>query len=90
MRLVALHLGFEPERLVVHSCRYGAVNQIMAAGHDQAAAMMQGGWATAGGAWAYMMPTISHSANVADAIHDSSLITVDWLKHAFRLGEGAS
>ena len=38
MRLVALHLSFEPERLVVHSCQYGAVNQIMAAGHDQAAA----------------------------------------------------
>ena len=82
MRLVALYLGFEPERLVVHTCRYGAVNQIMAAGHDPAAAMMQGGWTTAGGAWAYMMPTISHSASVANAIHDPSLSTIDWLKHA--------
>ena len=48
----------------------------MAAGHDQAAAMMQGGWATAGGV-AYMMPTISrYSANVAN---DPNLFTIDWL-----------
>ena len=32
MKFVPLHLGFEPERLVVHSCRYGAVNQIMPPG----------------------------------------------------------
>ena len=36
-----------------------------------------------------MMPaTISHSANVANTIHDPNLITIDWLKHAFQLGEG--
>ena len=50
--------------------------------------MMQDRWATAGGAWAYMMPTISHSENVANAIHDPNLITIDWPKHAFHLGHG--
>ena len=50
MRQVAEAHGLDPNRLVVHSCRYGAVNQLVAAGFDETAVMMQGGWASTGGA----------------------------------------
>ena len=33
---------------VVQSCRYGAVNQLVAAGFDKTNVMIQGGWATGG------------------------------------------
>ena len=50
---------------------------------------MQGGWATAGRARAYMMATIRHSANVANTIDDPKIITMKWLKHAFQVGNSA-
>ena len=74
MRRVAETHGLDPDRLVVHSCRYGAVNQLVAAGFDETNVMMQGGWATAGGARAYIMPSIVRAARTANAIHDDTLV----------------
>jgi len=83
MRMVAEAHGFDPARLVVHSCRYGAVNQLVAAGFDETNVMMQGGWATPGGAKAYTMPSITRAIRTADAVHDASLVPLDWLQHAY-------
>ena len=87
MRQVAEAHGFDPNRLVVHSCRYGAVNQLVAAGFDETDVMMQGGWASTGGARAYIMPSITRAVRTADAIHDPALVPLDWLKHAFNAGK---
>ena len=87
MRQVAEAHGLDPDRLVVHSCRYGAVNQLVAAGFDETAVMMQGGWATSGGARAYVMPSIMRSSRMTDALHDPNLVPLDWLKHAFDAGK---
>ena len=59
----------------------------MAAGFDETAVMMQGGWATSGGARAYVMPSIMRSSRTADALHDLNLVPLDWLKHAFDAGK---
>ena len=88
MRMVAEAHGLDPERLVVHSCRYGAVNQLVAAGFDETNVMMQGGWATPGGAKAYIMPSIMRASRTADAVHDATLVPIDWLRHAFNTGKG--
>ena len=87
MRQVAEAHGLDPDRLVVHSCRYGAVNQLVAAGFDETNVMMQGGWASTGGARAYIMPSITRAARTASAIHDATLVPLDWLKHAFNAGK---
>ena len=86
MRQVADAYGLEPNRLIVHSCRYGAVNQLVAAGFDEVAVMMQGGWASTGGARAYVMPSITRSDRTANALYDPNLVPLAWLKHAFNAG----
>jgi len=87
LRQVAEAHGLDPDRLVVHSCRYGAVNQLVAAGFDETAVMMQGGWATSGGARAYVMPSITRCDRTSAAIHDPALVPLSWLRHAFDAGK---
>ena len=48
--------------------------------------MVQGGWATEGGAASYLMPTLNHAMMVANAIHDNKSVPTDYLVHAFNAG----
>ena len=73
LRQVAEAHGFDPNRLVVHSCRYGAVNQLVAA--------------TSGGARAYIMHSITRCNRTAAAIHDPALVPLDWLRHVLGAGK---
>ena len=68
------------------SIRYRAPNQIIAAGFARDVVMVQGGWATEGGAASYLMPTLNHAAMVANAIHDNKAVPTDYLVHAFKSG----
>ena len=45
--------------------------------------MVQGGWASEGGAAAYLMLTLNHAAMVANAIHDNKAVPTAYLVHAF-------
>ena len=86
MCLLAKRVG--PERLLVHSVWYGAPNQIIAAGFPRDVVMVQGGWASEGGAASYLMPTLNHAAMVANAIHaDNKAVPTDYLVHAFNAGK---
>ena len=88
MCLLAKRVGLDSDRLLVHSIRYGAPNQIIAAGFPRDVVMVQGGWASEGGASSYLMPTLNHAAMVANAIHDNKAVPVDYLVHAFNSGNG--
>ena len=61
MCLLAKQVGLDSDRLLVHSVRYGAPNQIIAAGFPRDVVMVQGGWASEGGAASYLMPTHKHA-----------------------------
>ena len=87
MCLLAKHVGLDFDRLLVHSERYGAPNQIIAAGFARDVVMVQGGWASEGGAAAYLMPTLNHAAMVTNAIHDNKAVPTDYLVHAFNAGK---
>ena len=84
---LARKVGLDPARLIVHSGRYGAPNQIVAHGFARDVVMVQGGWASEGGAGAYLMPSLNHAKLVADAIHDQDAIPVPYLAHAFNAGK---
>jgi len=86
MCLLAKRVGLDSDRLIVHSIRYGAPNQIIAAGFARDVVMVQGGWATEGGAASYLMPTLNHAMMVANAIHDNKSVPTDYLVHAFNAG----
>ena len=86
MCLLAKRVGLDSDRLLVHSIRYGAPNKIIAAGFARDVVMVQGGWATEGGAASYLMPTLNHAAMVANAIHDNKAVPTDYLVHAFKSG----
>ena len=86
MCLLAKRNGLDSDRLIVHSIRYGAPNQIIAAGFARDVVMVQGGWATEGGAASYLMPTLNHATMVANAIHDNKSVPTDYLVHAFNAG----
>jgi len=62
--------------------------KIIAAGFARDVVMVQGGWASEGGAASYLMPTLNHAAMVANAIHDNKSVPVDYLVHAFKSGNG--
>ena len=87
MCLLAKWVGIDSDRLLIHSFRYSTPNQIIAAGFARDVVMIQGGWATEGGAAAYLMSTLNHAAMVANAIHDAKAIPVDYLVHAFTSGK---
>ena len=86
MCALARKVGLDPARLIVHSGRYGAPNQIVAHGFARDVVMVQGGWASEGGASSYLMPSLSHAKMVANAIHDPTAIPVAYLAHAFTAG----
>ena len=88
MCLLAKRVGLDSDRLLVHSIRYGAPNQIITAGFTRDVVMVQGGWASEGGAASYVMPTLNPAAMVANAIHDIKSVSVDYLVHAFNSGNG--
>ena len=90
MCLLAKRDGLDSDRFLVHSIRYGAPNQIIAAaaGFARDVVMVQGGWASEGSATSYLMPTLNHAAMVANAIHDNKFVPVDYLVHAFKSGNG--
>ena len=87
MCLLAKRVGLDSDRLLVHSLRYGAPNQIIAAGFTRDVVMVQGGWASEGGASAYLLPTLNPAAMGADAIHDNKAVPTEYLVHAFNAGK---
>ena len=86
--MLAKRVGLDSDRLLVHSIQYGAPNQIITAGFARDVVMVQGGWASEGGAASYLMQTLNHAAMVANAIHDNKSVPVDYLVHAFNSGNG--
>jgi len=87
MRIIAAAHGLDEDRLVVHSIRYGAPNQLDACGFDDAAKMIQGGWTTAAGMRSYVQPAFSHADRVAAALHDQRAIPLQHTLFAFNAGK---
>ena len=84
--LLAKRVGLDSDKIIIHSIRHGTLNQVIAAGFASDAIMVQGGWASEGGAASYLMPTLDHDAMVANAIHNNKSVPVVYLVHAFNSG----
>jgi hypothetical protein len=48
--LLAKRVGLDSDKIIIHSIRYGAPNQVIAVGFARDVIMVQGGWASEGGA----------------------------------------
>ena len=87
MRIVAAVHRLDENRLVVHSIRYGAPNQLDACGFDDQAKMVQGGWSTPQGMRSYVQPMFTHADRVSAALHDSRAIPLAHTVFAFNAGK---
>ena len=87
MRIVATAHGLDENRLVAHSIRYGAPNQLDTCGLDDATKMVQVGWTTAAGMRSYVQPGFNHADKVSSALHDQRAIPLQHTLFAFNAGK---
>lgn len=71
LRVTALRLGLDPERLLPHSFRLGALEQLAAAPDETK--MMQGNWHSAQGMRVYVRRSLFHAASIASDLYNHGI-----------------
>jgi hypothetical protein len=81
LKVTARRLGLDPDRMLPHGIRAGALEQIEA--HDEYTKLMQGNWSTREGMLAYARRSVKHAKKIAADLHHHGLCPITHTQYMY-------